>query len=152
MGEKKIVPLITKEGHKYLVQFDFLEKNILPDGITVPIVDILISVENNVGINNGSTLSLFAQIIQDFLKENDVILYCYCDHAEISRSSRKQDLSPQEYRSLLFSAMFARQGNNDYVNQLIVINDEVDHFIHLISSKEYISQIELLQNQVLSNK
>ncbi len=115
-------------------------------------VDVLISVENNVGINNGYTLSLLAEIMRKFISENNVILYCYCDHAEIVRSDKRQNTSPQEYRSLLFSAMFAKQGNDDYVNQLIVINDKVDHYIHLISNKNNNKDIELLKREVLSNK
>jgi hypothetical protein len=152
MGEKRIIPLVTKEGHNYLIQFEFLDKHILPKELKVGVVDVLISVENNVGINNGYTLSLLAEIMSKFISENNVILYCYCDHAEVVRSDKRQGTSPQEYRSLLFSAMFAKQGNDDYVNQLIVINDKVDHYIHLISNKNNIKDIELLKMEVLSNK
>ncbi|QNN43418.1 hypothetical protein [Pedobacter roseus] len=152
MGEKRIIPLVTKEGHNYLIQFEFLDKHILPKSLAVDVVDVLISVENNVGINNGYTLSLLAEIMRKFILENNVILYCYCDHAEIVRSDKRRDTSPQEYRSLLFSAMFAKQGNDDYVNQLIVINDKVDHYIHLISNINNVKDIELLKMEVSSNK
>ena len=129
MGEKRIIPLVTKEGHSYLIQFEFLDRHILPKGIKANVVDVLISVENNVGINSTSTLGLFAKIMSDFLHENDVILYCYCDHKEITRSTRRKEMSPQQYRSALFSAMFTKYTNNDHVNQLIIINDKVDHYI-----------------------
>ena len=152
MGEKKIIPLTTKEGHNYLIQFEFIDKKQIPQNVKADIVDVLISVENNVGINNSSTLNQFSSILKKFLAEHDVILYCYCDHAEISRGPGKQNMSPQEYRSKLFSAMFDKQGNHNYINQLIVINDDVDHYIHLISLKENEGDILLLKNEVFSQK
>ncbi|QPH40645.1 hypothetical protein [Pedobacter endophyticus] len=151
MGKKKIIPLTTKEGHNYLIQFEFIGKEHIPQSVKADVVDVLISVENNVGINNGSTLSQFASILKEFLVENNVVLYCYCDHAEIIRA-RKQSMSPQEYRSKLFSAMFDKQNNSDYINQLIIINDEVDHYIHLISLKENEEDVVLLRNEVLNLK
>ncbi|MFC3562506.1 hypothetical protein [Pedobacter jamesrossensis] len=152
MGKKEIIPLITKEGHNYLIQFEFIGKAQIPDGVKTDIVDVLISVENNVGINNSSTLGQFASILKKYLTENNVILYCYCDHAEINRAANKQNMSPQKYRSKLFSAMFDKQGNDDYVSQLIVINDEVDHYIHLISHKKNEGDIVSLKNEVLAQK
>jgi hypothetical protein len=48
--------------------------------------------------------------------------------------------------------MFDKEGNNDYINQLIVINDEVDHYIHLISHRKNEGDIVLLKNEVLAQK
>lgn len=63
-------------------------------------------------MNNASTLSKFSKIVREYLSENDVILYCYCDDREIERSKKHQNLTPQEYRSVLFERMFDKEANH----------------------------------------
>ena len=148
MNRETEVPLITKEGHNYLISFSSFQTENLPQ-ITIPIVDLTISVENNVGINNGATLLQITSIIKNYLNENDVVLYCYCDNKAIIKSEKKADLTPQEYRSRLFSAMFEKDADVNFINSRIIIIGETDNFIHLIAHKKNSAHIDLISKELL---
>lgn len=93
----------------------------------------------------------FSGIIKAYLDNNDAVLYCYCDNKEIDRGKSKLNMSPQKYRSLLFSRMFDRIGNVDYVNHTVQISDETygDHYIHLISKISNSEHIEAIENELV---
>lgn len=148
MALDRIVPLQTREGHKYLIKFNSFNLDVIPDEITVPIIDITIEKVNDLAeTNNAGTLFQIAAIIKDYTIENDVILYCYCDTAPIAK--RSPETLNQEFRSLLFIKMFEKQANDEYLNEQIIINDPAngDHYIHLFSKIHNKPFIELIASE-----
>ncbi|TCC96652.1 hypothetical protein FBD94_22960 [Pedobacter hiemivivus] len=146
--------LTTKEGHEYRIGFSPFDIFATPKSLTKPIVDVVIAIDDNKGINNASTLFEFSKIIKEYLFKNDVILYCYCDNKEIERGKKHQHLSPQEYRSLLFEKMFDKASNKDFINKPILLIDATDnkHCIHFFSSTQNLDQIELLSEELYKAK
>jgi len=149
----KIIPLLTKEGYEYAIKFDVFYPDAVPASINIPVIDITIELLSEVNpVNNAKTLFYISEIINNYMAENDVVLYCYCDNAPIQKGKNKTDITNQEFRSLLFIKMFEKQNNEEYLNEQIIINDEAngDHYIHLFSklhNKPYIDIIATeLQN------
>jgi len=129
--------VLSKEGHRYILSFSPFNSVQLPESIILPVAEVVIATEDNKGFNNASTLFQFTAHIKDYLLVNNVILYCYCDNREIDRGKRHLCLTPQEYRSLLFEAMFSRTNDDGFVIKTIVLTDlnGESHFIKLISVK-----------------
>src|SRR5690606_6960634 len=113
MGLEHVYPLTCKEGHRYLIQFSVIDKSVIEnnlDNLEKEVVDLVITLDGKLeGINNASTLSQMSHVIKEYLEENNVILFAYCDHAEIQRNKKNKAMSPQEFRSCLFSLMFDRK-------------------------------------------
>jgi hypothetical protein len=140
-----IIPLETKEGHEYLIKFNPLDPNVIPQGVAIPVIDIAIERVNHIqDTNNAKTLFQIAGIISNYMVDNDVILYCYCDSASINK--RNPDLLNQEFRSLLFIKMFEKQNNRNYLNEQIIIDDPDNgaHYIHLFSRVRNKGAIDLI--------
>lgn len=101
------------------------------------------------GVNNSATLLQITSIIKEYLNENDVVLYCYCDDKAINKSKNKENVTPQEYRSKLFSAIFEKEADAKFINNRIIINGDTDHYIHLIAQKKNSAHIDLISNELL---
>lgn len=152
MALNQVIPLTTKEGHQYLIEFFIANELILlPKSLNIKIANVAITLVSGLGINNASTLFEISGIIKEYLNQNDVVLYCYCDRKEISRGVKKMSMSPQEYRSLLYSRMFDRKSDEGFINKPIIIADEVygDHYIHLISTKPNEEEIFAIEKELL---
>ncbi|MCL9771200.1 hypothetical protein NAT47_12325 [Flavobacterium sp. HXWNR69] len=134
MELEKEVSFVTEEGYQYLVSFiEFSSSGV---NYEIPIVDVSITLMND-GIENNSikTLNKFTYIIDEYLKQHNVVLYSYCDTAPIKmRTNRKIKLLPQEFRSKLFSSMFNERNFENYILKEIRITDleRGDHFTSLI--------------------
>lgn len=154
MSLEESYSLTTKEGHEYKIGFSPFTTIALPESLTKTIVDVVIAIDDNKGMNNASTLFEFSKIIKEYLSKNDVILYCYCDNKEIERGKTHQHLTPQEYRSLLFEKMFDKASNKDFINKPILLIDGADnkHCIHFFSSSQNLDQIELLSEEIYKDK
>lgn len=146
MSLEESYSLTTKEGHEYRIGFTPFNVIAVPESITKPIIDVVIAIDDNKGMNNASTLFKFSEIVKEYLSKNDVILYCFCDTQEIERAKTHQHLTPQEYRSLLFERMFDKVSNKDFINKPIVLTDGDDnkHCIHFFSRSKNLDQIEEL--------
>ncbi len=88
-----------------------------------------------------------------FEENENLILYFYCDDIhDIKR--RNLSLSPQEYRSRLFSKMIDRYliSNNitDIINTPIKIESGDGIFIHLISCASHSKYVELIRSEILA--
>lgn len=154
MGIEKIDAVVCKEGHQYLIEYSAFDKNLITDNLfrtDLDVVNLVITNSNEFeGINNAHTLFKISQSIKEYLEENNVILYAYCDNKEIIRSKKNLKMLPQEFRSSLFSSMFNRKSNRLFINERIIISDPEngDHYIHLISREENRDQIEAIANMV----
>ena len=129
--------VLSKEGHRYILSFSTFDSVQLPDSIKLPVAEVVIATEDNKGFNNASTLFQFTAHIKDYLIANDVILYCFCDEKEIDRGERHLCFSPQEYRSMLFEAMFCRSNDDRFIIKTVVLTDSngESHIVKLISVK-----------------
>lgn len=148
MSLEKVVPLTGKEGHEYFIQFSLFNQEVLPATYNIDIIDLVITLvdDKRNGFNSASTLFQISACIKEYLEDNNVVLYCYCDNKHIDRNKNKAHLSPQQYRSMLFSKMFDKGDDKTYTNSLIVIGDPAnqDHYIHLISKKSNQTMIDVI--------
>lgn len=155
MALDSVVPFITKEGFEYLLKFTEFNAENLPIEIDIPIIDVTIeAIAEMNSYNNPGTLFSIANHINDYLAQNNVILYCYCSHEEILKNPKKTDWSNQKFRSLLFEMMFSRNSNSDiHINEKIIIEDpNGDHYIHLISKAGNEEYFNVISKTVLSLK
>jgi len=149
------IPITTTEGFEYLLIFSKFASGSIPEEITIPVVNLSIEVkENPPSINNLSTLAIISSNIEKYLHYNDVILYCYCDNAEITKSKKNEHMSHQQYRSTLFSAMFDKKKCEEHLNEKVTIEDEINgtHYIHLISKIENTEAVAVIASTVLKVK
>lgn len=151
MALTKVIPLVTKEGYEYAIKFDVFYPDAVPDSIIIPVIDITIELLTEVKpANNARTLFYIAEIIDNYMAENDVILYCYCDNAPIEKGKNKSDITNQQFRSLLFIKMFEKQNSEEYLNEQIIINDPKngDHYIHLFSKLHNKPYIDIIASEL----
>ncbi|NDP27886.1 MAG: hypothetical protein GZ087_10745 [Flavobacterium sp.] len=80
MSLEQEVPFEKEEGYQYIIGF----REITPkeNNFGIPLVDVVLT-SQNVEINSLKTLNKFIAIILEFLKNNDVVIYYYCDTAPI---------------------------------------------------------------------
>ncbi|SCY98740.1 hypothetical protein [Flavobacterium caeni] len=142
------IPYSTNEGIDYLIRFTVFPEEKLPEGIHIPVVDIVIETNAEVNDIKNTAFSLIkiTQIISNYALEHDAIYYCYCSSNPIKRSEKKADLTHQEYRSILFCKLFEKNNNPDFVNRTVIINDpeQGNHYIHLISRLKNNDMINLI--------
>lgn len=70
-------------------------------------------------------LIAIVRIIKDFLNENQVVLYYYCDSSasDIFIRERKDIMLPQEFRHNLFNTLFDFLRITHFVKDEIIIDD-----------------------------
>ena len=144
------IPFETIEGYQYLVSFREFPSNQI--NYNIPLIEVSITLlSNNLEINSLKTLNKFIEIVLDYLNQNDVIIYYYCDTAPINiRPSRIEKYSFQEFRFNLFLTMFNKLKTDDYFLQNIIINDSVNgnHYTSLISRTINKEKVELVKSDL----
>jgi hypothetical protein len=100
-----------------------------------------------------SDLKKITNTIFDYISNNDVAVYYYCDRKCIpNRRSKKNELElPQKYRSLLFGKLFEScDKRSDLVKHDIEIKDPNEdlHLISLISKKELRTELTQISQTV----
>ncbi|HAT81658.1 MAG TPA: hypothetical protein DCS17_09950 [Flavobacterium sp.] len=145
------ITFTTDEGYEYLIRFtEFPQDNF---EYNIHIMDVsLILMSDGVEKNSTKTLLFFSKCINEYLLKNDVILYYYCDTAEIQmRSNRNKKMLPQEFRSKLFSAMFDQKNFEYYILKAIKVSDPTngDHYVSLISHIKNTRTIEQIEQDIL---
>lgn len=114
-----------------------------------------------VGDDYGSAgqraLNAVSRTLASFLIDNDDVVLCfYCDEStDVARHN--QAITPQEYRSRLFSAMFDRYVHTnklvDFVNYIIRIeNGGQPHFAHLICRETHLSAAKKIGELLMDAK
>jgi hypothetical protein len=144
------VPFETEEGYQYLIGFREITPN--NNQFNIPLVDVaIVLTSQDIESNSLKTLNQFIRIILEFLENNDVIIYYYCDSAPIKiRQNRKQNYSNQEFRFNLFLLMFNKQKSDNYYLQDIIITDVVNgnHYTSLISKITNREKVELVKMEI----
>jgi len=149
----KIIPFLSSKGNKYLLKFEQFHYKI--DNLNIPIIDITLLQEDiDNQTNTFNDLLRIADYVLEYINENNVILYYYCDHKEIKK--RIKNISPQEYRFNLFSALFNRKAESNFIKKSIIISDieNGDHFITIISKIEDSKNLDIITAEIeqLNNK
>lgn len=141
------VPFETEEGYQYIVSFREFPPNQID--YDIPLIDISITlVSSNIETNSLKTLNKFIKIVLEYLEQNDVIVYYYCDTAPIKiRQNRKQIYSNQEFRFNLFLLMFNKMKSDAFYLQDIIItdNENGNHYTSLISRTSNKEKVELVK-------
>lgn len=112
---------------------------------------VRLSGEETVGVK---TLKAICDVLFRFMNDNDTAVLCfYCDDlTDVPRNHK--ELTPQEYRSRLFSRMFdmyvKANGISDIINYGIKIEDNnTPRFAHFITSEKYLPAVKLLGNIIM---
>lgn len=103
--------------------------------------------------NTPKTLFELSNIVLDYLVNNNVVLYYYCDISPLYiRNTRQITMSTQEYRSILFSKVFERSNPGNYREKTVRISDPEngDHFTTLIFHEENQNIIEEIEEDLKS--
>lgn len=126
-----------------------------PRALSLRFYDVTLSREKGTGTVGYKVLNVVSETLGRFLSENtDVVLCFYCDdQTDVERHNR--DLTPQEFRSELFSVMFDKyisvHGLTELVNHRVKIMDgEFPRITHFISRKEYLDTM-IMMGELLSN-
>lgn len=150
MGLELEIPFETEEGYQYLVSFREVTAN--QNDYNIPLVDVsIILMSSNIESNSFKTLNKFIEIIFNYLQENDVIIYYYCDVVPIKiRKNRKIKLSPQEFRFKLFSTLFSKIKSDEFYLQEIISIDKTqnNHYTSLISKIANKNKIEAVKSDI----
>lgn len=142
MSLEKVVPFENKEGNQYLLSFELYEPH---RDYGIPIIYITLSlVSENKKLNHQGTFSFIIKEIQNYLNNNKVILHYYCDVKELFR--RDMSISPQEFRSKLFNALFLKMDDDSLDLKSVVIEDEENgpHYLSVVSKKEDHEIVDLI--------
>ncbi len=129
-----------------------------PQTLTLLFYDVTLVRESGEGYVGYPILSAVSDTLAKFLRDNrDAVLCFYCDmQTDVKRSHK--DISPQEYRSKLFSRMYDKyiKSHNltEFINHRVRIDVDEDpmksQFAHFICRKEHESAVraigELLMN------
>ncbi len=125
-----------------------------PLTLTLIFYDVTLVRISGEGVVGADTLTSVCDVLYRFMEDNETAVLCfYCDDLnDIDR--RHSELTPQEFRSRLFSSMFDRyvRSNNvrDILNYGLKIEDQGNpRFVHFITPKKYLSAVKLLGNIIM---
>jgi len=134
------IPYTSEDNVNYLIRFSAFPADKLPEGINLPVVDIVIETDADFKVisNSRASLSKMVNIILDYADKNNVVLYCYCSDKAIKKSKNNEEQTNQQFRSNLFSAMFKMNKSEKFLNKVVVIHDlnAGHHYLHLITKVE----------------
>lgn len=150
-------PIQTASGDEYLVRINAISKKSLPEYLLAALEGIEVfevTLERGSGNNPTSASILFdiTNVIARVLFDNpDSIFYFYCDDLhDIPR--RDQNISPQAFRSQLFSRMMDRYVQKHCISNLTntPVELHVDHdiYIHLIAYAKHLPAVQLLKEAI----
>lgn len=149
-----------EKGNKCLISIEEIRKDILFSDSSiiekidaVSVCDVTLERVEGDGIVSIAMLNSISEAIASFLFLNpNVILYYYCDEKDVKR--RDSEVLPQEYRSNLFSAMFARRmeriGSTDITDYPIMaesVNGPI--YIHIIAWNKHAFIVEQIKDMIL---
>lgn len=152
----------TEKGDVYRISLENIPTELLSEevreelGGNVEIVEVILDRLYGDNITDRKTLSLISEKIgRIFIESPNLILYYFCDDLH-SVPNQRSSITPQEYRSRLFSAMFERfvkQRELKGVSDSQIYIDAVgwDIYLHLIYRDEHSDYIELLKNYIAEN-
>lgn len=155
----------TPEGDKYVLSVNDVDINLLSDDIqqrllnhNLHIGEIIIKRTAGKQYTCYKVLNEIATCLANILaKHQGLILYYLCDDMNPipnrNTKGKNKDLSPQEYRSRLFSQLFEGYkkshqviGISDY--PIIIEGDGYKEFIHLIARASHKEHVLAMRNDI----
>lgn len=126
---------------EYRISFKDITNQLIDQGLDldgVSVCDVALIALNEFEISNTyPDLRKIFTVIHNFMDDNNVILYCYCDTKNgIVKSKTHQHMSHQEFRCNLFQVIFEKFNTEHiYVFKTVVLIDaeDVNHYIAIIS-------------------
>lgn len=156
-----IIPISTSSGEYYIkLRTVVPEQIVCVENITqfdsCIIYEVLLHCERRcVQVDMEAMNKIGSNLLQILDVNPNIILYVFCDFDAntIRINKNNKDISPQEYRSRLFSNLFdrtTRRGNrHNFQNKVHVISDgNDDYYLHLIYPEHLAAQAQLLKKSV----
>ncbi|MGN1156629.1 MAG: hypothetical protein ACI4TK_10660 [Agathobacter sp.] len=118
----------------------------------VEIVEVILDRELGKGLAGMALLDNISSVIANvFIENKNSILFFYCDDLNEIPRCRTRNISPQEYRSNLFSLMFERYVTKhgiQSVHDVTIRVNAIDHplFFHFISRDEHMDIIDEIKD------
>lgn len=152
----EVYSLYSEHGDEYKLQFKTDRSGIIADDILdqlnaqgIEVVEIGLARVKGESITSHKVLHQIEECIADLLQRMpNVILSYFCDFIHLVPCQRK-DMSVQEYRSRMFSAMFKRYVSQE--QQLDVCDDEIKingvaepFFFHVIYHRQHQHYAEMI--------
>lgn len=130
---------------------EYVSQVLAHDGIVI--LNVELSRVQGINPTSGAVLAKIEEVIANvFLSHPNVMICYYCDFLSQIPSMR-QDLTVQEYRSVLFSHMFDRYVTShhiEHVSQAIAtIEGSVEnYYVHIIARNEHLHYVNLIIEHV----
>lgn len=152
------------EGNIFNVCLEPIPKDILPNELGdalegIEILDITLERAHGNGIASHRVMNDISEFIAGIFFDNPCsILYFYCDDMhDVPYMSMNKNISPQAYRSRLFSRMFDRYVSANNIKGMLNYPVEVhledrDIFIHLISTEENLPVMGAIGDAIIGMK
>lgn len=152
----EVYSLYSEHGDEYKLQFTTDRSGIIADDILdqlnaqgIEVVEIGLARVKGQNITCHKVLHQIEECIADLMRRMpNVILSYFCDFIHLMPRQRK-DMSVQEYRSRIFSAMFKRYVSQE--QQLDVCDDEIKingvaepFFFHVIYHRRHQNYAEMI--------
>ena len=121
-------------------------------GDDIEIVDVTLERVKGINPTDIGILLKISNIIGEILNDNgNLILYFYCDDMHNISRRENRGVSPQKFRSDLFSRMFDKyilsNGITNMINTPIEI--KADRHIHLISRDTHLNYVNAIKNAIM---
>lgn len=147
MTFEQSIAYTTKEGNEYIIRFSEFVREYIPENISVPVVSLDLVLVKYEKQNGRAFMNYLAQYVCDYIINNNVIIYYYCDKSDINmRTSRNK--SPQEFRHELFNKLYETIQNDSTIRETLIIPDKMygDHYISLITTMQNKADLECLSS------
>lgn len=144
-GDEYRLCLSSEDGHN-------LSKEIRED-FGLEVISIELTRINGIGITSIRTLAAIEQAIAEtYYPIDDAILFYYCDFLNAVPATRKA-ITPQEYRSRLFSLMFHRyilHHNIQGVSEMVIEINGLDepYFFHIICRDRHLDAVKQISDKL----
>lgn len=153
------VSIKSKSDDEYRIILSPFNLEVIPDEVRVllgsdmEIADVTLErVKGNNPTDIGILLKISNVIGEVFSDNENLILYFYCDDMhDILR--RDKELTPQKFRSNLFSRMFDKyissNGITDMINTPIEVKADRCIYIHLISRSAHLKYVNAIKRAIM---
>lgn len=120
----------------------------------IEIVDVTLERVKGINPTDIGILLKISNIIGEILNDNgNLILYFYCDDMHNISRRENRGVSPQKFRSDLFSRMFDKyilsNGITNMINTPIEIKADRHIYIHLISRDTHLNYVNAIKNAIM---
>lgn len=152
--------LVVSCVEEYRIGFETIESGFLQDEVFeyldkdgIEIVEILLDRVKGSGKTSIAVLSEMSEIIFRLFNNNEnIIIYFFCDDLnEIPNTQKK--VSPQAYRSRLFSSMFERFVRKQKIDDIENISISIEalgrtEYLHFIVRSHHLKYIDYIQKNI----